>query len=36
MDSQLIAHIQNLAAGKKDFPQIRTGMQVEVSQRIKE
>ena len=36
MDSQLIAHIQNLAAGQKDFPQIRTGMQVEVSQRIKE
>lgn len=36
MDATLIAHIQNLAAGKKDFPQIRTGMQVEVSQRIKE
>jgi large subunit ribosomal protein L19 len=36
MDSTLIAHIQNLAAGKKDFPQVRTGMQVEVSQRIKE
>lgn len=36
MDSQLIAHIQNLAAGKKEFPQIRTGMQVEVSQRIRE
>lgn len=36
MDATLIAHIQNLAAGKKDFPQIRTGMQVEVAQRIKE
>ena len=36
MDATLIAHIQNLAAGKKDFPQIRTGMQVEVSQRIRE
>ena len=36
MDSKLIAHIQSLAAGKKDFPQIRTGMQVEVSQRITE
>lgn len=36
MDATLIAHIQNLAAGKKDFPQIRTGMQLEVSQRIKE
>lgn len=38
MDSKLITHIQALAAGenKKDFPQIRTGMQVEVSQRITE
>lgn len=36
MDSQLIAYIQNLAAGKKEFPQIRTGMQIEVSQRIRE
>lgn len=36
MDAALISHIQNLAAGKKEFPQVRTGMQVEVSQRIKE
>lgn len=36
MDAQLIAHIQNLAAGKKDFPTVRTGMQVEVAQRITE
>ena len=36
MDSQLISHIQNLAAGKKDFPTVKTGMQVEVSQRITE
>ncbi len=36
MDAKLIAHIQNLAAGKKDFPVLRTGMQVEVSQRITE
>jgi|GEM_PF-3357147 len=39
MDSQLIQHIQNLAAqesGAKDFPELRTGMQVEVSQRITE
>ncbi len=36
MDSQLIAHIQNLAAGKKEFPKLATGMQVEVSQRITE
>lgn len=36
MDAQLIAHIQNLAAGKKDFPEVRTGMQVEVAQRITE
>lgn len=36
MDAKLIAHIQNLAAGKKEFPEIRTGMQVEVSQRITE
>lgn len=36
MDATLIAHIQTLAAGKKDFPQVRTGMQVEVSQRIRE
>jgi ribosomal protein L19 len=36
MDAKLIAHIQNLAAGKKDFPEVRTGMQVEVSQRITE
>lgn len=38
MDAQLISHIQKLAQGenKKDFPVIRTGMQVEVSQRITE
>jgi len=36
MDAQLISHIQNLAAGKKDFPVVRTGMQVEVAQRITE
>jgi len=42
MNSQLITHIQNLAAGRaawsgeKQFPEIRTGMQVEVSQRITE
>lgn len=36
MDSQLITHIQNLAAPQKDLPQIRTGMQVVVSQRIRE
>lgn len=36
MDSQLITHIQNLAAPQKELPQIRTGMQVIVSQRIRE
>jgi large subunit ribosomal protein L19 len=36
MDAKLISHIQNLAAGKKDFPTVRTGMQVEVAQRITE
>lgn len=39
MDAQLIQHIQKLAAqegGAKDFPELRTGMQVEVSQRITE
>ena len=37
MDSKLITHIQTLAAGeKKDFPVLRTGMQVEISQRITE
>lgn len=39
MDAQLIQHIQQLAAqesGAKDFPELRTGMQVEISQRITE
>jgi len=40
MDSQLIQHIQTLAAQEggaiKEFPELRTGMQVEVSQRITE
>lgn len=36
MDSQLISRIQNLASAKKEVPDLRTGMQVEVSQRIKE
>ncbi len=36
MDAKLISHIQSLAAGKKDFPVVRTGMQVEVAQRITE
>lgn len=39
MDSQLIQHIQHLAAkggSIQVFPEIRTGMQVEVSQRITE
>ncbi len=39
MDAQLIQHIQKLAAqdgGTKEFPALRTGMQVEVSQRITE
>lgn len=39
MDAKLIQHIQQLAAqegGAKDFPELRTGMQVEVSQRITE
>lgn len=36
MDSKLITHIQSLSAQKRDFPEVKTGMQVEVSQKIKE
>lgn len=34
MDSKLITHIQSLSAQKRDFPEVKTGMQVEVSQKI--